>query len=119
MANPLKGEVSFTADGVAYTLVFTTNAIIALEDKISLPISRIGELLANIGAREMRTMFWAALLDRHGVTEDEAGAIMDAVGGIVPASELVTDALVKAMPQEEARGTARPRKPAVGIGKGS
>ena len=43
--------------------------------------------------------------------------VMDAVGGIVPASELVTDALVKAMPQEEARGTARPRKPAVGIGK--
>lgn len=109
MANPLKGEVSFTAGEDNFTLRFDTNALISLEDRLDAPISKIGEVLSTgISVRTLRSMLWAGLLANHKLTEEETGRVMDLIG-LERAGELAAEALTKAMPRAEGESSARPR----------
>ncbi len=120
MANSLKGEVSFEADGESYTLVYSVNAIIVLEEKTGQPITRIGDFLGgeNFSFASARTFFWAGLLEHHDISEREAGTLMSLLG-VEQALTLATDSLKASLPGEGAKGGPRPRKPAPGIGSSS
>lgn len=119
MSNTLKGEVGFAADGRELTLVYSINAIIALEEELGVPITRIGEVLSeeNFSYKNARTFFWAGLIEYHDIALDHAGTIMSEIG-MDQAIKLATESLAASMPQEAAKGTARPR-PAPGTGKRS
>lgn len=118
MANPIRGEVDVKVGEDNFTLVFTINAIVELEEKLGKPISEIaGGMGANVSFSLLRTLFWAGLQDRHGLSETEAGALMQEIG-FVKASELVTQAFGRAFPEAQRGG--RPRQaPATGAGASS
>lgn len=106
MSNPLKGEVAFTAGEHSFTLRFDTNALISLEEKLGVPISKIGETLAaGISVGALRSMLWAGLLAHHKLTEDETSRVMDDIG-LERAGELAAEALTKAMPKADRKATA-------------
>lgn len=112
MANPHKGDVAFEAEGRSYTLRFSANAIVALEDCIDKPISEISALLGDVTSLRMknvRAVFWAGLTDHHpDVTAARAGQIIDAVG-FGRAVELIGLAFSRAFP--DTSGEANPPMP--------
>lgn len=120
MANPLKGEVQFTAGEHSFTLAFPINSIIALEDRLGFGVTQLGNQMQD-GARMgmIRTMFWAGLIAHHDVSEEDAGDLIDLVG-ITESADLVGRALALAMPSKGgAKSTGRPQKAAAGTGKPS
>lgn len=136
MANAHKGEVEFTADGKAYFLRFSTNAVCELEEVTGLGANAISRELGAWGppvdgkgkpkaetaeqatarldrvrVTLVRQVFWASLRDRHpDVTIKEAGDLMAEIGGMTEALELLNQAFVRAQPPET-KG-ARPPKAA-------
>lgn len=115
MANPMKGEVAFTAGDDTYTLVYSINALVTLEDKLQIATSQIGELLGErMSMTSLRTLFWAGLIDRHDCSEQEAGNLISEVG-IAKSAELIGEALSKAFP-EAGKSKGRPQKAAAGTG---
>lgn len=115
MANPMKGEVGFTAGGEQYALIYTINALVTLEQKLGVTTAQIGELLgANLSMGNLRTLFWAGLLERHDCSEEGAGELISEIG-IQKAAELIGSGLAKAFP-EAGKSTGRPRGAAAGTG---
>jgi hypothetical protein len=113
MANKLKGEVGFEADGQSYTLVFSVNALCELEDKLGASVSDIGGLLTR-GKRfsTIRTVFWAGLVDHHpDLALKDAGRIITAIG-IEQADALIGEAFGLTFPEAKALPLAS--KPAPG-----
>lgn len=108
-ANVVRGHLGFEVGGKTYTFAFSTNALCAVEDHFNL--TSIDELDKVIGAkpslRQIRTLFRIGLTDADpNMTDDEAGKIMDEVGGLEPSAQLVMQALTNAFP--EAAGSAKP-----------
>ncbi|MCV3209603.1 gene transfer agent family protein [Mesorhizobium sp. YC-39] len=95
MSNPHRGTVTFEADGAAYTLKFSTNALIELEEALGTGIEKVGSMLADPNAAKLKTLrlvFWAALTDHHeGMTVKTAGDLIDAIG-VAEAGRLVSEA---------------------------
>lgn len=91
MSNAHRGEVALVAGDQTYTLVYTTNAVCALEEQLG---QSLAEIVTGMGRlKVMRAVLWAGLLERHQLGRPEdAGPIMDAAG--VPA---VVDAVNKAI----------------------
>ena len=121
MANPIKGEVGFEADGEAYTLSFGINALCSLEDALGMSVQKVGaELQADgLKLKTLRTVFWAGLQDRHeGVTEREAGDLMDGLGAGEVATLVVRAFAAAFPPAEVGRAKAGPRKRATASGTG-
>jgi len=118
MSNPLKGEVTFDAQGETYTLAFPINSLIALEERLGCGIVNIGDQL-NAGATmgTIRALFWAGLIANHNLTEADAGELMDEIG-LAEAATLAGQSLSQSMPSAGGgKSSARPRKAAVGTGK--
>ena len=112
MANPIKGEVAFEADGATWKASFSVNALCELEEALGMPVPEIGKIMtANMSIKHLRAVFWAGLLDHHGVDLSEAGRVMTLIG-IEAAARVVGDAFSLAFPQEDAKATARPQKAA-------
>jgi hypothetical protein len=80
-ANPLKGEIDLVAGDETYTLVFTSNAIVQVEQLLSASIGEITGRLTHV--ENIRVLLWAALQKHHGKTVDlmKAGDILDAFDG--------------------------------------
>lgn len=110
MANALRGEKSFTADGRAYTVKFSINAICELEDALGLSVAELGTAMADparLRIRMMRALLWAGLRDKHPeVTIEDAGRLLD--DGATRIMPVVAEAFALAFPAEEKKG-ARPR----------
>jgi len=118
MANPLKGEVAFQVEGESYTLVFAVNAICQMEAALDLSVSEIAaELDLGLNVTFLRTVFWAALLQHHGVDLTRAGELMTAFG-VKPSAKLIIEAFRLAFPQEDASAPARPPKAKARAGTG-
>jgi hypothetical protein len=112
MANSIKGEVAFQVEGATWKASFSVNALCELEEALGLPVNEIGKIMtANMSMKHLRAVFWATLLDHHGVDIAEAGRIMGLIG-IGTAAQVVGDAFTLAFPQEDAKATARPQKAA-------
>lgn len=112
MVNPARGDVPLDVNGTPYVLTFDFNAICAIEEVFDLPISQIGEKLADgMRAGDLRTLF-AAGLSKHqpGTTESQAGDIIGIIGAF-EAAEAVGSALAASFPEPEvASGASNPRK---------
>lgn len=111
MANPVKGEVAFEAQGKRYVLSYSVNALCALEDEIGESVIALSaKMQAGEGAsiRMIRTIFRAGLTDHQGeVTENEAGDIMSELG-VAHASGLVERAFALAFPEVPRSDSGRP-----------
>lgn len=104
MANINRGEVSFEAEGTAWTLVFSINALCDLEDRTGRSVQDLN-LDGALSMRLLRDLIWAGLRERHpAVTVEDAGRIATAAGmGVM--QEKVMQAIVAAFP-ETAKGEA-------------
>lgn len=119
MSNPVKGEVTLQAGDEAYRLVFSTNALAALEDKLDMSVKQIGALFGeDMRLGHLRVLLWAALFDNHDVSELDAGRIMDAAGAEAVGAA-IGQAFTLAFPQEEAKGNGHPPKAAKKIAAGT
>lgn len=114
MSNHQTGRVAVEALGKVFTLQFSINALCALEAELG--TNEAMDIQALIGERPsvtvLRTLFWAALIENHaGTSKEDAGKIMDALG-LMQSAEIMTRALVMAMGNVGAPGTAAPGAPA-------
>lgn len=96
-----KKAVVFKVAGVAYSLCFSTNALVAFEKISGLKATQIAAVFgdgkgADISFDRLRQVFWAGLSDAHeGMTERQAGQIMDDLG-TAEVGRLLGEALTKA-----------------------
>lgn len=109
---PFEGE----AEPRRYVFAFSTNALCVVEEEFEL--NNISELQAileeNPSLRNIRKMFRIGLTDCHPtMTDIEAGQIIDAIGGLPPALEMVMRAIEVAFPEAAEEGTSGPRKAAL------
>ncbi|ARQ01884.1 hypothetical protein [Pseudorhodoplanes sinuspersici] len=113
MANAVKGEVQFEAEGVTYTIRFTVDAIVQLEEKTGRTFPVLAAEMSDplkVSMSLLRLIFWAALQDRHpDLDVKRAGELIVPAGGMTSALALVGLALERAFP--EGRSGGRPPKP--------
>lgn len=108
MANSVRGEVAFEAEGEDYTLVLDFNALCDLEEDFPGIMSGGVELSSP---RAVRSVFRSALAKYHpDIDERGAGDLIQSVG-IQKAAELVASAFKASFPAESAKG-GKTRPPA-------
>lgn len=92
-SNPLKGEVEITIDGAVYTLCFTSNCIVEVEQLLGQSIGEIAQDLAKV--EHQRALLWGALQKHHPGTDLlKAGDLLDDVeGGLHPLAGKLARAL--------------------------
>lgn len=104
MANRVKGEVGFTADGQDYTLLLDFNALCELEEVVPGLMDGTAEIKSPSA---VRAVFHAALSEHHaGLDVKAAGRIIHAVG-IARAGELIGEAMAASF-KTEGKEPARP-----------
>ena len=116
MTNPVKGEVRFEAGGKAYVFKLGTNAQVLLEKKTGMSMSKYlkADRLEELGASDVRMIFWAGLTRSHPeLTEEIVGDLIDEIGPDRVAG-IFTEAFDSAKTKTEngADGEVRPPKPA-------
>lgn len=114
--NALKGEVSFASGSDRYTLVFTIDALIQLEETFDGSVQKIASLLgADVRMSDLRTIFAAGLMEHHGDMDARAvGRLMSEIG-LGPATALVAKAFKATFEIDKGAGPGGgkgPRKPA-------
>ncbi|MGA9723305.1 MAG: hypothetical protein WBQ86_12685 [Candidatus Binatus sp.] len=112
-------ERTFEAGAETYEIRFTQNALYKLEEKLGTPLMLIGQL--KVGPVILQTMLWAGLEGarlkhkpplRKAFTIEEAGDIIDELGGLPEATPIVLEAWqnalvkVKALDRTEGGGDA-------------
>lgn len=118
MANPLKGEVDFTALGQTWTLRCDIDELIAAE---ALTGKTIMEMVASPGLGTVRALMLAGLKPHHPEANNDT--FKDILGdlGFAPLAAIVGEAVMLAFPKKkEGAGPAAarpPRKPAKGRAK--
>lgn len=116
MSNRERGEVSFEADGNAWTLKVDANAMCEIEEATGKTITEIGRVLGNEATASislMRSVFWGALQHHHdGLTLKDAGKLISDIG-MDEAGRLIGEAFKSAFPQKKGKD-ARPRKATTG-----
>lgn len=110
-ANPIKGEVAFEVSGATYILVYTIDALCALEDRLNLSVEEIGRKMGGsprIGF--LRSVFHAGLREHHpALTERETGELFPLLG-FDRVGALIGEAFGKAFGGPEAAAPADPQK---------
>jgi hypothetical protein len=122
VTNSIRGEVALGD----HTLRFSVNAIIELEEEMGRGVDEIGQYMGSgkIRMKDVRTMIWIGLKDRHPeITEEEAGEVATQVG-IPFALEAVGKAFALAFPNAEggetpANGSRPPKARQAGSGSTS
>jgi hypothetical protein len=113
VANPHRGEVSFTVGDATYTLKFGTNAW--AEAEAATGLGTVAIIAAVMGWRDpekisfgmFRKLMWAGLRKHHqGLTQEAVGDLIDEAGGFMALQETFFSAWNKAWP------TADPDMPA-------
>lgn len=92
-SNHLKGEVEITIDGTVYTLCFTSNCIVEIEQLLGQSIGEIAQDLAKV--EHQRALLWGALQKHHPRTDLlKTGDLLDAFdGGLQTLAEKLARAL--------------------------
>lgn len=92
MANPLRGEVDLVVGEKTYTLCFTSDSIVQIEQLLGADISQIS---AKSSVGNIRTLLWGALIKHHSdVNLIGAGEILDDFeGGVTGVFEKLVRAL--------------------------
>jgi hypothetical protein len=131
MENKHRGELSFDADGKHFVLVYSTNALVELEDELNRGIM---DIMREIGSWQedhskirlstIRAILWAGLRDRHPEIDiHAAGEMIHKAGGMIAVINLIGEGLTRAFPTPETKGPRPPKKanraPAPGTGLNS
>jgi hypothetical protein len=121
MANAVRGETEFVCGGKTYNLLFSVNALCALEGQLGEGITKITEMLSNpadLRLTSVRALFWAGLRDHHPEVDlTEAGVMMTEMGNLA-AIDMLGKAFALSFP--DVRGPLEARaKPRAGTGKRS
>lgn len=89
MTNPLKGEVSFKSGDQNYVLVYSMDALIALEEIFDCTVKELGgRLNDDLRMKDLRTLFHAGLRERQpDLTETDASRIVSEIG--LPSASLI------------------------------
>jgi hypothetical protein len=118
MTNPVKGEVHFEARGQSWTFKLGTNAQVLIETKTGMTMVKfVKDRFEDLGAADVRLIFWAGLYRQHQLTEDDVGDMIDEMGPDAVA-KIFVDAFESAKVKTDAakdNGAAalpRPTKPA-------
>lgn len=105
MGNSVKGEVSFQALGALYTFKLGTNAQVIIEDRVGMSVTKYMQSKGeSLGAADIRLLFYAGLYQRHHLTEDEVGDLIDEIGA-EKAAEIFLQSVQAAMPAKAANGS--------------
>lgn len=113
--NPQRGQLGFEVENERWTFAFTTNALCVVEEEFGLEdISQLETVLGGKPSlRTIRKLFRIGLTDCHpSMTDHEAGAIMEAVGGLEPSLELIMRAVETAFPEAAQGGAKNPPRAA-------
>lgn len=117
MVDRANGEVRFEALGQSYRMVFSINGICALEDAAERSFMEVlaemdsGAKSGKLRMSDIRLLFWAGLVEHHeGLTLVDAGRIVQNIGGLTAAQEMLEKAVAAAFPDDDAKGGA-PEKP--------
>lgn len=110
MANPIKGEVSFDADGKHYKFVLGTYALAALQRRTGVSTFKFfGRKPDEWGMDDILAVFHAGLLRHHELSEVEAADLVDTLGQEA-VGKLIGEAVGLAFPPPTTGGASRPRK---------
>lgn len=105
MANRLKGEVQFDADGVSYVMLLDFNALCDLEDDLPGLMDGTAEIKSP---KAIRRVFHAGLAEHHpGLDVRAAGALVQAIG-LERAAEIIKDSFAASFPAPEGDKPTRP-----------
>jgi hypothetical protein len=115
MGNALKGETSFELDGVSYSLRYTIDALVKLEDELDAGTNEIFAMFkagSSPRTKWVRAMFWAGLQDAHpDIDIKAAGEMMPRIpGGQAKVILLVAQSIERSFPQPKS-GKSRPQNP--------
>lgn len=74
-----KQSIPIELGGKTRNLRYDFNALVALEDKLGVPISKIGEVLTgSVSVKNLRTLIWAGLIhEDRGLTQKKVGEWID------------------------------------------
>jgi hypothetical protein len=117
MENKHRGELSFDADGKHFVLVYSTNALVELEDELDRGIVDIMNEIASwqqdaskIRLSTIRAILWAGLRERQPETDlQTAGELIPKVGGILSVVTMIAEGLMRAFPAPEMKGPRPPK----------
>jgi hypothetical protein len=104
-------ELTFEANAKVYTVRFTQNALYRVQKALG---QALREITAQAGVVEIQTLLWAGLEGarlkrperKEPFTLDEVGDIIDDLGGLNRASEIVAEALQLIVPGSQRQGAA-------------
>jgi len=127
MANPHKGELTFEADGKTYTLQYSHDALVELEEQLDRgifsiirEIERCSSNLELVRLGMVRAIFWAGLHEHHPDLDIKAaGELMTKAGGLLKVLSLASEGLVRAFGAPETKGSRPPKRMENGIGTSS
>lgn len=81
MANMVRGEVPFEHGGKSYTFKFGTNTQAIIESRVGMSVNKfMKEKSEQFGAGDLRLIFWAGLYQKHRLTEEDVGDMIDEMG---------------------------------------
>ena len=111
MSNSKRGTVTIEVNGTSIDMRVSTNAMVRYHDKTGESfiagfnaLQKSAQDDTSIDVPRLRTLVWAAL--PSGMTEEEAGDLMDEIGLVGVMSELAK-ATMLAFPQSEPEGNGR------------
>ena len=115
MANPHKGEVSFTIEGETYKMSYSADALAELEDALGMTVNEISTVMqdtAKFKIGMIRTVFWAGLLDhQEDMKMPDARRLLKRMK-VAEVSDLVGRAFTLAFPDaEDGNAAENPPKP--------
>ncbi len=109
-ANRFRGEYPLKVGEKTYTLRFGTNALVTLSEGLGCKtIMEIGSRLSSdrIGFRDVRMLLKTALERHHPkISKTDVDDLIDEMGGVVAALELIPAVLDAAFPTKQAGGGA-------------
>lgn len=111
MANPFRQEHKIIGEsGRTYSLKYSMNAVVELEEALRMPISQFTQLAHNFGVREARALLWAGLLHKQkDLTIEQAGDILEDIG-LEKASKEAAEALGEALNPKKQQQVVRSAK---------
>jgi hypothetical protein len=113
MGNKVRGQTDFEVGDSTYSLHFTANGMCELEAAAGCStmafLKRLDEAAASsdLSIGDVRLLFWAGLKEHHPeITVQQAGSLMQELGGIDKAMALAGEAVAASMPKSEEDGSA-------------